>query len=113
MRRPWLPLVMTALLLSGCAPKIAKPQAETAKPQAETAKPQAEAAKPQAMPAEKFTQKPAAKQPANRVYDDFKLPLVIEMDAPEVPSEIQTPSAPIKQKPEPPSKFPNILRLFL
>lgn len=46
-----------------------------------------------------------AKAPAPaRETDDFGLPLVIVMEAPEVPAEIRGPSPPIKEEPEDTSK---------
>ena len=44
--------------------------------------------------------KPAEESPPPlRLTDDFNLPLVIVIDAPEVPPEIQGPSPPIQQEP--------------
>jgi hypothetical protein len=47
-------------------------------------------------------QQQAAKSSAHRLFDDFQLPLVIVLDVPEVPPEIQGPSPPIKDQPKPP-----------
>jgi hypothetical protein len=48
-------------------------------------------------PASKAAAKAVATPPAHRMYDDFNLPLVIHMEAPEVPPEIQKLSFPIQQ----------------
>jgi hypothetical protein len=104
-----LSLVMLVVLAGGCAPQdeplptappfsphdakklVVKPQAENAKLQAENAKLRAENVKLQAE---------NAKQQAKTV-DEFNLPLVIQIETPEVPPEIQKVSPPIEQKPEP------------
>ena len=41
---------------------------------------------------------PTAAQPAKGRVDDFNLPLVIEIETPEVPPEIQEPSPPIEDE---------------
>jgi len=44
---------------------------------------------------------PVEKPPGERLYDAFRLPLVIEMDVPEAPPEVQKPSPPIVPSAEP------------
>ena len=87
MGRRWLLIVTTVLMLEGCSPSDAPPP-----PAASAADEQGD-------------------------YDDFHLPLVIQMDVPETPPEIQKPSPPINgqppeiQKPSHPIK--TLLREFL
>jgi hypothetical protein len=49
-------------------------------------------------PADKTTTKSQTEHPADVLVDAFNLPLVITIKAPEVPSEIAKPSAPIKNE---------------
>ena len=86
-----LTVVIVVVLLSGCTP-ASKPSGPTSEA------PPFDAKKPPSITAES----PAAKQPAHRVRDDFNLPLMIHMEVPETPPEIEKPSVPIKEaSPEP------------
>jgi len=127
-----LPVATVALLLCGCAPQrepasSAAPPLKAAK-QAVSASSEQSAEKPAeiaVLPAEKWqpplrltddfnlplvividapeASLPAEKwQPPLRLTDDFNLPLVIVIDAPEAPPEIQGPSPPIPQEPASP-----------
>lgn len=83
MRQFWLPAVTIVLLLGGCSPKRELPRPA---PSDSSAK----------------LEVPAGNSNINRKFDDFNLPLVIEIVLPEVPPEIQGPSPPIQEEPKPP-----------
>jgi hypothetical protein len=93
-------LVMSMLLLGGCASK--SEPAQYAPPASSH-----EIRNPRAAGAEKRTAKELfdiATRSAleNRRRDDFDLPLAIQVDVPEVPPEIRNPSPPIKEQPKQP-----------
>jgi hypothetical protein len=115
MGRLWLPLAIVVVLPGGCAPESFPPRPASPVSSSDVQKPLPTAverpvAKFPAKPPEKLVVKPfeksaekqAESQPAHRLLDDFNLPLVIHMEAPEVPPEIENPSPPIQQKPESP-----------
>lgn len=62
------------------------------------------ATKPPSKEPEKPSEKKPAKKPVEELFDSFHLPLIIRLVPPEVPSEIQKPSPPIKENSEPPKK---------
>ena len=91
MKRPGLPAMIVVVLLGGCTPASEPPRPTSQAPSFD-------AKKSLPIAAESLV----AKQSAHRVLDDFNLPLVIDMEVPETPPEIQKPSVPIKEaSPEP------------
>jgi hypothetical protein len=113
MGRLWLLVTILVLpLLMGCgmsqadpplpAAAVSPPDAKTPPPRSAVSpsdvriRPPVTAAKPAAKP----PQKAAARQPARRLWDDFDLPLVIELQVPEAPPEIRKPSPPIQAQPK-------------
>jgi hypothetical protein len=123
----WLVLVMVTLLVGGChrhtgpvappAPegKVAeKPSSRLPKESTEKPVNGKEFAEKQKSAAKPVNGKQSPEKPAGRVMlpvdqtqpaastDQFGLPLVIVIDAPEVPPEIQAPSPPIKEEPASP-----------
>ncbi len=76
MGRLWLPLAIGVLLQSGCAPRSEPP------------------------PPAPSVSTPVVEKPPPSPRDEFNLPLVIYMETPETPPEIQNPSPPIRQTPE-------------
>jgi hypothetical protein len=86
MRQFWLPVAIVVLVLGGCSRRNESPHSASAVSPAKVKTPPA---KPQG-------------EPANRLFDEFHLPLVIEIVPPEVPPEIQGPSPPIEEEPKPP-----------
>jgi hypothetical protein len=84
MQYRWLALALVLLLPAGCAPKDAPPSLPST---------------PSAPPAAKNLLPDAAEKPAaSPLVDGFGLPLVISIEVPEVPPEIQGPSPPIKKE---------------
>jgi hypothetical protein len=112
MGRHWLPLTMAVLFFWGCAPS------ETPRPAAHSsslpARPPAVVKKPPAgvvlSPSDLAKLYPA--HPAKPGRDEFDLPLVIDIETPEVPPEIKQPLSPTEQKPDPSAEKPNPLRLL-
>jgi hypothetical protein len=96
----WLPVATVGLLLGGCVPQCEPPPSAPPSPAVKEPVPTA-VEKPAEKPADKQTN-PVEKPPAARTTDDFNLPLVIVMEAPETPPEIRGPSPPIKAEPAPP-----------
>jgi hypothetical protein len=92
----WLVLAILMPLLSSCTPR-SEPRGPTAvsSSHVKSLRPVA-AEKPVTLPAGKAV----TKQPHLR--DDFNLPLVIKMEVPEAPPEIQKPSPPIQEPPKSP-----------
>jgi hypothetical protein len=117
MKRLWLPLAVL-LLLVGCSssetpqPAVA-PSPPPRKPPPQVSKPPARVVYTPAELAKLYPERTARPD-----RDGFDLPLVINLDAPEVPPEIYRPSPlveqkpPVEQKPEPPKEKPNPLRLL-
>jgi hypothetical protein len=103
MKHPRLTLAMGIVCVVGCGANGKSVPSDTAPPVPVVAKP---AEKPMAKPAEK----PAVKLSHNPTHDAFDLPLIIRLDPPEVPPEIQKPSPPMKGGPVP-AAAPNPLRL--
>jgi hypothetical protein len=121
MRRRGLPLVMIVVLVAGCAGKDEpQPRAANPPPSASPATVRTPIAKRQADGERRESKigKPQAengKLPAGQTgysHDQFDLPLVIHVDVPEVPPEIEKPSPPIKEKPEQPAEGFNLFRWF-
>jgi hypothetical protein len=105
MNSPWLPAILVLALVYGCScteerqpvrksPSAAKSLDTAAK----------RAAYGEGTLAEALAQaeKTGNVEPKDLKTDRFGLPLVIEMDAPEVPAEIRGPSPPVKQEPSQP-----------
>jgi hypothetical protein len=91
---------MLFALPSGCSPQSQPPGPTAA---ASSLSSPAQSARPAA--AEKPPAKPAKKSPRRqppRLRDDLNLPLVIKIEAPPVPPEIQKPSPPIQEPPKTP-----------
>jgi hypothetical protein len=104
MERLWLPVAMVLLAAVGCVT-----DEEPQPPRCARSPSNAASAKPQSQ----ITGQIGAHQVnLKHPFDEFKLPLVIRMDAPEVPPEIKRPSPPVEHKDEPSWQFPNPLRLF-
>lgn len=99
MREFWLPIAAVVLLSGGCSPKSELPRST---PSFSSRKAEKSTTKPHAEPKTKAGEWPAEKVQTGRLFDDFHLPLVIEITPPEVPPEIQGPSPPIKEEPNPP-----------
>jgi hypothetical protein len=98
-------LVIVAALLGGCwqqstpvAPPARRPSAVSS--QREFPKPSQAAAE---KPAAKAEKPPGAKPAESAKVDAFGLPLVIVIELPEVPKEIQGPSPPIPDEPTKPT----------
>jgi hypothetical protein len=93
----WLVLAILMPLLIGCKPP-SEPQGPTA-----VSSSHAKSLRPVAAekPAAQAAAKAVVKQPP-RLRDDFNLPLVIKMEVPAAPPELQKPSPPIQK----PSKSP-------
>jgi hypothetical protein len=112
MGRLWLLVTILVLpLLVGCSTSQGDaplPAAAVSPPDAKTPPPRSAASSDvkkslpvtAAKPAAKPPQKAAARQPARRLWDDFDLPLVIELQVPEAPPEIRKPSPPIQAQPK-------------
>jgi len=123
MGRPWLLVTILVLPLMGCGmsqadpplPAASSPDAKTPPPHSAVSPSDAKA--PQhpsaassdvkirqpitaAKPAAKTAKKSAARPATPRLWDDFGLPLVIEIPVPEVPPEIRKPSPPIQAQPK-------------
>ncbi|MEN6458735.1 MAG: hypothetical protein ABFC63_07370 [Thermoguttaceae bacterium] len=98
MRHRWLWAAIVILLLAGCSsPK--QPGAPATDAGCAVAKPEATDKRKQESRAKLPTG--GADEAASRVTDDFGFPLVIHLDAPEVPKEIQGPSPPITEPAKP------------
>jgi hypothetical protein len=93
MGRLCLVFAVAMLLANGCSPPSASSQSTTVSSSPSLApNPRPAAAEKPAKPAGKA----AARQPAP-LRDEFGLPLVIQLNPPPVPPEIQKPSPPIQE----------------
>jgi hypothetical protein len=102
MESRWRALAVAAVLLGGCAREGAAPSPPAGNPstvssQRDFQSPSQTAAE---KPAAKAEKRPAAQQAASADVDAFGLPLVIVIEAPEAPKEIQGPSPPIPDEPK-------------
>ena len=110
MGRPWLLVTILVLPLMGCGmsqadpplPAASSPDAKTPPPRSAASPSDVKERQPitAAKSAAKTAKKSAARPAAPRLWDDFGLPLVIEIPVPEVPPEIRKPSPPIQAQPK-------------
>jgi hypothetical protein len=101
MTSPWLSVVLVLALAYGCSTADERPPVRKSPPAAKSV----DAAAKRAVygdgtlaEALAQAQKTGGMQPKNQKVDKFGLPLMIELDAPDVPPEIRNPSPPAKQE---------------